>query len=74
MTDERVQVTPLATDLLDWWRSAVDWTTFLITVGTILDFLPPVAASLSIIWLLIRICETATVRRLIKRWRDWRNP
>lgn len=35
--------------------------------GTLLGYLPQIAAALSIIWALIRLYETCTVQRLIHR-------
>ncbi len=41
------------------------------TVGaTLLGWLPAAAAALTIIWTLIRIYETKTVKAAIARWRD----
>lgn len=36
-------------------------------VGTWLDYLPSIAAALSIIWFLIRIWESDTVKRMVER-------
>lgn len=38
-----------------------------ITVGSVMEWLPAVAAALSIMWTMIRIYETKTVQRLINR-------
>lgn len=38
-----------------------------ITVGSVMEWLPAVAAALSIMWTIIRIYETKTVQRLINR-------
>jgi len=37
--------------------------------ATWLDWLPDLAAALSVLWLAIRIYETRTVQGLVKRWR-----
>lgn len=41
-----------------------------ITVGTLADLLPAVAATLTIVWTLIRIYETQTVQSLLGRVKD----
>lgn len=38
-------------------------------VGTVMGAIPTIAALMSIIWSVIRICETKTVQRLLNRWR-----
>lgn len=38
-------------------------------IATLAAWLPPVAALLTVIWTAIRIYETATVQRLVKKWR-----
>lgn len=38
-----------------------------VTLGTLLDFLPALAAVFTIVWTGIRIYETSTVQRLLKR-------
>ena len=40
-----------------------------VVAGTLMDWLPPLAAVLTIVWTVIRILETKTVQRCIKRWR-----
>lgn len=44
-----------------------------VLLGTIAQYLPAVAALFTIIWTLIRVYETATVQRWIRRWKDKRN-
>lgn len=41
-------------------------------LGSLVAWLPPVAALLSIVWTLIRISETATVQGWLKAWRTTR--
>lgn len=43
-----------------------------IVVGTIAELLPHVAALLTIVWTLIRIFETETVKAMLARRRDRR--
>lgn len=38
-----------------------------ITAGALVDYLPAVAAALSILWTVIRIYETDTVQRILGR-------
>lgn len=39
-----------------------------ITVGAIVNFLPAVAALLTIVWTAIRILETKTIQKAIGKW------
>jgi hypothetical protein len=48
-------------------KVAVDALSLMTVVGTLVDVLPAVAALISIIWGLIRIYETDTVRKLLKK-------
>ena len=48
-------------------KASVDVLSFGVAVGTITQLLPHLAALLTIIWTLIRILETDTVRSLVKR-------
>lgn len=47
-----------------------DTTSIVLALSAIADWLPPVAALLSIIWMLIRIYETDTVQGIIYRMRN----
>ena len=38
------------------------------TTGSVLGWLPPLAAALTIVWTLIRIYETETIKELIKKY------
>lgn len=49
------------------WYVFGDSTSFAILLGSIADLLPPFAALLSIVWVTIRIYETDTVQRWLKR-------
>lgn len=51
----------------DHAKSALDASSFLIVGATLVEWLPAVAALLSIVWSLIRLWETATVKRWFKR-------
>lgn len=44
-------------------KASFDTISVTIMLGTIADWLPPIAAGVSIIWGLIRIYETQTVQR-----------
>jgi glycerol-3-phosphate acyltransferase PlsY len=48
-------------------KHVVDGLAIATTLGTLMEVLPSVSALLSIIWLAIRIWETDTVQKLVKR-------
>ena len=48
-------------------KVAVDALSLMTVVGTLVDVLPALAALISIIWGLIRIYETDTVKKLLKK-------
>lgn len=48
-------------------KTTIDGATIVVTVGAIVQWLPAVAAVLSIFWTLIRIYETRTIQKLLKR-------
>ena len=48
-------------------KHAIDWTSIGIAFGTLLQVLPSIAATLSIVWSIIRIYETKTVQTWLKR-------
>jgi hypothetical protein len=50
-------------------KHAVDAVSMFTVLGTLVDFLPAVAAGLSIIWSVIRIWETDTVQDFLKKWK-----
>ncbi len=50
-------------------KHAVDALSVGVVAGTLMQWLPPLAAGLTVVWTLIRIVETKTVQRCIKRWR-----
>lgn len=50
-------------------RSIIDWSAVAIAVGTLFEYLPAISALLSVIWLSLRILETDTIRRLLRRYR-----
>lgn len=47
------------------WRTYGDATSLMLIAASIADWLPPVAAALSIVWVSIRIYETDTVQNII---------
>jgi hypothetical protein len=53
-------------------KAPADLASYAITVGTVTQLLPHVAALLTIIWWTIRILETETVRAWLRRRRDRR--
>lgn len=54
-------------DIIDelHWKFVGDTTSVTIILASISDLLPPIAASLSIVWICIRIYETDTVQTLL---------
>lgn len=48
-------------------RALGDWISATVVFGTLVNWLPAVSAMLSIIWMAIRIFESATVQRLLGR-------
>lgn len=46
-------------------KTTVDYIAAGVTVGTILSWLPHIAAALTIVWTIIRIYETQTVQSII---------
>jgi hypothetical protein len=48
-------------------KHAVDAASLFTVVGTLVDFLPAVAAAFTIVWTLIRIWETETVQKLFRK-------
>ena len=54
----------------DTAKTAVDALSLMTVVGTLVDALPSIAALISIIWGLIRIWETETIKSLTGRSKD----
>lgn len=50
-------------------KHAGDAAAVTVTVGTLVDYLPAVAAVFTIVWTAIRIYETATIQALVKKLR-----
>jgi hypothetical protein len=48
-------------------KHVLDGLSLLTVLGTLMDWLPAVAALLSIIWTLLRIYESKTVQKLLKK-------
>jgi len=48
-------------------KAAMDGASILTVIGTLSEFLPPLAALFTIIWTLIRIYETKTVQGWFKK-------
>ena len=60
-------------DHVNWWYPALDSVSLGVWVATLADFLPPLAALLSIIWVGIRIWETKTVQDFVACYRAKRS-
>lgn len=50
-------------------KYAIDAASLLLGLGTLVGWLPSIAAGLTVVWTLIRIYETETVQCFIKRIR-----
>ena len=48
-------------------KTFIDWGAVVISAGAMFEFLPAVASLLSVIWLLLRIWESDTVQRALRR-------
>jgi hypothetical protein len=48
-------------------KHAVDLLSVVTVLGTLVDFLPAVAAAFTIVWTLIRIWETETIRKIFRK-------
>ena len=57
-------------DHLEQVKSLGDGLSLTVAVGTLVQILPSVAAILTIVWTAIRIYETETVKRLMRRRRE----
>lgn len=59
------------TDPHDPLKHAVDVIAAGITVGALAQWLPPIAAAFTTLWVLVRLAESATVRTAIFRVTGW---
>lgn len=50
-------------------KMAIDGLSVATAIATLAAWLPPLAAFASLVWTLIRIYETATVQRWLRKWR-----
>jgi len=48
-------------------KTLIDGISMITVIGTIGEVLPPLAALFTVIWTVIRIYETKTVQRILKR-------
>lgn len=60
-------------DLSDGVKNTLDALSIVTVVGTLMDMLPSIAATLTIIWTVIRIYETDTVQGWFGRNKDASN-
>jgi len=54
-------------DINDHTKHIIDWASIATVLGTMMNFLPAIAALFSIVWTAIRIYETKTVQGWLKR-------
>jgi uncharacterized protein YjgD (DUF1641 family) len=59
----------LTQDDMDGIKHVVDTVSVITVVGTLVDALPAIAALLSIVWTLIRIFESETIKNLLNKFR-----
>ena len=52
---------------MDQLKNIGDATSLTVVAGPLMSFLPPLAALLTVIWTCIRIYETETIQRLIRK-------
>ena len=57
----------MAINVSETTKHAVDAASLFTVLGTLVDFLPAVAAAFTIVWTLIRIWETETVKKLFRK-------
>ena len=57
----------MAINVSESTKHVVDAASMLTVLGTLVDFLPAVAAAFTIVWTLIRIWETATIQKLFRK-------
>jgi hypothetical protein len=57
----------MAINVSETTKHAVDAASLFTVLGTLVDFLPAVAAAFTIVWTLIRIWETETVQKLFRK-------
>lgn len=55
----------------DTTHHIIDSTAVAALIGTLFDYLPRATAFLTFIWVIIRLCETHTVRMALRRLRAW---
>ncbi len=60
----------MQTDAHEHAKNVVDAVSIATVIGTLAQILPAMAALFSIVWSVIRICETQTVKRLVRKWRS----
>ena len=53
----------------DQAKVLVDASSIVVVAGTLIDWLPAVAALASLVWTTIRIYETETFQKWMKKWR-----
>lgn len=59
----------MAEDNLEVAKSVVDAVSVGTVAGSLMGWLPPIAAALTIVWTTIRIYETSTVKSLVNKFK-----
>jgi len=57
----------MAINVSETTKHAVDAASLFTVLGTLVDFLPAVAAAFTIVWTLIRIWETETIQNIFRK-------
>ena len=57
----------MAINVSESTKHVVDAASLFTVLGTLVDFLPAVAAAFTIVWTLIRIWETETIQKLFRK-------
>jgi hypothetical protein len=57
----------MAINVSETTKHAVDAASMVTVLGTLVDFLPAVAAAFTIVWTLIRIWETETIQNIFRK-------
>jgi hypothetical protein len=57
----------MTTHVSDTTKHVVDAASMVTVLGTLVDFLPAVAAAFTIVWTIIRIWETDTIQNFIQK-------
>lgn len=69
-----VLLTKFKEDKTEILKTGTDYVAVAVTSAAVLEWVPAGTACLTFVWMLIRIWETKTVRKLVKRRREKKSP